>query len=77
MIDGDLAYWAGGMYALLGEKQEALTWLRRAVELGNLNYPWFQRDKNYDNLRSDPQYENILADVRRRWEHYKEEFNTT
>lgn len=77
VIDGDLAYWAGGMYALLGEKQQAISWLRRAVELGNLNYPWFEHDKNYDNLRSDPQYQKIMGEVRGRWEQYKQEFNTT
>ena len=76
VIDGDLAYWAGGMYALLGEKAPALVWLRRAVELGNHNYPWFQRDKNYDKLRADPEYQRIMADVRRRWEHYRELFGS-
>jgi serine/threonine-protein kinase len=76
VIDGDLAYWSGGVYALLGEKAQALTWLRRAVELGNHNYPWFQRDKNYDKLRADPEYQRIMADVRRRWEHYRELFGS-
>ena len=48
VTDSDVAYGEGGVYALLGEKGQALTWLRRAVQLGNHNYPWFQRDKNYD-----------------------------
>ena len=41
IVDGDFAEWVGAVYALLGEKQPALTWLRRAVQLGNHNYPWF------------------------------------
>ncbi len=76
MVDGDLAYWAGGTYALLGEKEKALEFLQRAVDLGNHNYPWFQRDKNYDKLRSDPGYQRIMADVRRRWERYRQLFAT-
>ena len=72
-FDGDQAYWIGGIYALLGEKETALTWLRRAVELGNHNYPWFERDKNWDKLRNDPQYQKIMEDVRTRWEGYKQE----
>jgi serine/threonine-protein kinase len=72
--DGDSAYWVGGIYSLLGEKQQALAWLRRAVELGNHNYPWFQRDKNWTNLRSDPEYQRIMDEVRRHWEHYRELF---
>jgi tetratricopeptide (TPR) repeat protein len=74
VIDGDVAYWMGGIYALLGERAPALAWLRRAVELGNHNYPWFQKDKNYDTIRSDPEYQKILDGVRQHWEEYKLDF---
>jgi tetratricopeptide (TPR) repeat protein len=70
--DGDLAYWVGGVYALLGEKETALAWLHRAVDIGNHNYPWFQRDKNWDKLRDDPEYQKVMEDVRHRWEGYKQ-----
>jgi eukaryotic-like serine/threonine-protein kinase len=75
LVDGDSAYWVGGIYALLGERQQALDWLKRAVALGDVNYPWFARDKNYDSLRSDPEYQSIMAGVRQRWEAYKKEFD--
>ena len=74
VIDGDFAYWLGGMYALLGEKETALAWLRRTDELSNHNYPWFKRDKNWNNLRPDPEYQRILAGIQRHWERYREEF---
>ncbi|HKA19108.1 MAG TPA: winged helix-turn-helix domain-containing protein [Blastocatellia bacterium] len=77
IIDGDQAYWFGGVYALLGEKAQAIAWLRRAVELGNHNYSWFARDKNYDKLRGDPDYERILADVRSRADKYRQEFGAS
>jgi TolB-like protein/Flp pilus assembly protein TadD/predicted Ser/Thr protein kinase len=70
-FDGDQAYWLGGIFALLGEKERALAWLRRAVELGNHNYPWFSRDRNYDRLRGEPEYETIIAGVRHQWERYR------
>ena len=35
------------LYALLGDKGEALTWFERAVELGNENFRWFERDPNW------------------------------
>ena len=76
VTDSEAAYWVGGVYALLGENEQALTWLRRAVGLGNHNYPWFQRDKNYDRLRGDPEYQHLLAEVRRHWEHCRELFGT-
>jgi tetratricopeptide (TPR) repeat protein len=75
IIDGDAAYWLGGIYALLGDRQQALEWLKRTVDLGDVNYPWFERDKNYDSLRSDPEYQSIMAGVRQRWEAYKKEFD--
>ena len=74
VIDGDGAYWVGGIYALLGEKQNSLVWLRRTVELGDVNYPWFSRDKNYDSLRGDADYQKVMDGIRQRWESYKNEF---
>jgi eukaryotic-like serine/threonine-protein kinase len=76
IIDGDAAYWQGGIYALLGEKQRALDWLKRGVALGDVNYPWFQRDKNYDNLRGDAEFETVMAGVQQRWAAYKKEFDS-
>jgi eukaryotic-like serine/threonine-protein kinase len=70
VIDGDRAYWTGGVYALLGERGKALAWLRRAVALGNHNYPWFQRDKNWTSLRNDPDYKQIMEEVRHHLEQY-------
>ncbi|MGA8763690.1 MAG: tetratricopeptide repeat protein, partial [Candidatus Sulfotelmatobacter sp.] len=76
IIDGDGAYWLGGIYALLGDRQNALAWLKRTVALGDVDYPWFERDKNYDSLRADPEYQSIMAGVRQRWATYKREFDT-
>jgi TolB-like protein/Tfp pilus assembly protein PilF/predicted Ser/Thr protein kinase len=70
-IDGDNAYWHAGIYAMLGDRTQALTWLRRAVELGNHNYPWFQRDKNFSNLRNDPDYQKIMDQVRQHLAEYR------
>jgi serine/threonine protein kinase/TolB-like protein/cytochrome c-type biogenesis protein CcmH/NrfG len=74
VVDGDLAEWIGAVYALLGEKQPALAWLRRAVGLGNHNFPWFQRDMNWDKLRGDAEYKRIMFEVEGYWKHYNELF---
>jgi len=42
--------------AIRRNKQDALVWLERTVALGDTNYPWFQRDKNYESLRAEPEY---------------------
>jgi hypothetical protein len=77
VIDGDQAYWLAGIYALLGEHEPALMWLKRTVELGDVNYPWFEKDKNLNSLRGHPEFKTIMADVRQRWQAYKDEFGTT
>jgi TolB-like protein/tetratricopeptide (TPR) repeat protein/predicted Ser/Thr protein kinase len=74
VVDGDLAEWIGAVYALLGEKQPALAWLRRAVQVGNHNFPWFQRDKNWEKLRGDAEFERIMLEVEGYWKHYDELF---
>ena len=74
VVDGDLAEWIGAVYAQLGEKQPALAWLRRAVQLGNHNFPWFERDKNWDKLRGDAEHQRIMSEVEGYWKHYQELF---
>ena len=61
--DHDVAYWLASAYAMEGERAEALKWLRRAIQLGNENRPWFARDKNWDSLRSDPEHRAILDSI--------------
>jgi tetratricopeptide (TPR) repeat protein len=61
--DHDVAYWLASAYAMEGERDEALTWLRRAIQLGNENRPWFGRDKNWDSLRNDPEHRAILDSI--------------
>jgi eukaryotic-like serine/threonine-protein kinase len=59
IVDGDRAYWIGSVYALLGDKTQPLAFLRRSIELGNRNYSWFARDRNWDKLRGDRDYERM------------------
>jgi eukaryotic-like serine/threonine-protein kinase len=61
--DHDVAYWLASAYAMEGEREEALQWLRRAIELGNENRPWFERDTNWDSLREDPEYQAIIEGI--------------
>jgi tetratricopeptide (TPR) repeat protein len=77
ITDADYAYYLGGMHALLGNREQALLWLKRTVALGDVNYEWFQRDRNFDSLRADPEYQAIIAGVKQRWQEYKTEFDTT
>lgn len=70
-FDGHAAFREAGLYALLGEKDISLKWLKRAVALGYWAYPWYERDMRFDKLRSDPEFQSLLAQVKDKTEYYK------
>ncbi len=74
VINPELAYWLSGLYSLLGEDATAIVWLRRASELGNDNYPWLERDKNFDKLRTNPEFQRLAGEMRSRWEKNRQLF---
>jgi serine/threonine-protein kinase len=61
--DHDVSYWLASAYAMEGDRESALRWLRRAIELGNENKRWFRRDPNWESLRQDPEYQEILDSI--------------
>ena len=66
--DHDVAYWLATVHAMLGEREEAFRWLERAVTLGNENRPWFESNPDWEALRDDPRF----AELMRRIEHSQE-----
>src|SRR5437763_11061842 len=58
--DHDIAYWLATTHAMLGDRGDALHWLERAVELGNENRTWFESDPNWESLRQDPRFRELM-----------------
>jgi Serine/threonine protein kinase len=58
--DHDIAYWTASAYALEGERDEALDWLERAIDLGNENRAWFESDMNWDAFRADERFQELM-----------------
>lgn len=63
-VDADIAYSVASVYALEGMQAEAFDWLGRAIALGNENQPCFENDPNWSSLKSDPQFQDLMAKVR-------------
>jgi len=63
--DNEMAYRLATYFAVEGDSSEALHWLRRAIYLGNENYPWFQRNPAWNNLRTNADFERTLEDLKR------------
>src|SRR5581483_8213353 len=61
----EMAYRLATYFAVEGDSSEALHWLRRAIYLGNENYPWFQKNPAWNNLRTNADFERILEDLKR------------
>jgi serine/threonine-protein kinase len=63
--DSEMAYRLATYFAVEGDASEALHWLRRAIYLGNENYPWFQKNPAWNNLRTNADFERILDDLKK------------
>jgi eukaryotic-like serine/threonine-protein kinase len=63
--DSEMAYRLASYFAVEGDSSEALHWLRRAIYLGNENYPWFQKNPAWNQLRTNADFERILEDLKK------------
>jgi eukaryotic-like serine/threonine-protein kinase len=63
--DGEMAYRLATYFAVDGDESEALHWLRRAIYLGNENYPWFTKNPAWRNLSGHSDFERILEDLKK------------
>jgi len=63
--DSEMAYRLATYFAVEGDESEALHWLRRAIYLGNENYPWFSKNPAWTKLRGHGDLERILEDLKK------------
>lgn len=65
--DSEMAYRLATYFAVEGDESEALHWLRRAIYLGNENYPWFSINPAWSRLRGHGDLERTLEDLKKTW----------
>jgi len=63
--DSEMAYRLASYFAVEGDSSEALHWLRRAIYLGNENYPWFSKNPAWNNLKTNSDFDRILEDLKK------------
>jgi eukaryotic-like serine/threonine-protein kinase len=66
--DHDVALWLGSLYAMENMRDEAVEWIKRAIQLGNENYPLFADNPRLDNLRCDLRFIDLLNEMKKKWE---------
>jgi tetratricopeptide (TPR) repeat protein len=57
----DSTYNIACCYALLGEKEKALQWLEKALNMGYRNLRHAQTDSDFESLRNDPKYRELVG----------------
>ncbi len=73
--DSEMAYRLASYFAVEGDAGEALHWLRRAIYLGNENYPWFQKNPVWNNLHTNADFSRILADLKKTYRRNQKTWN--
>jgi serine/threonine protein kinase/tetratricopeptide (TPR) repeat protein len=63
--DSEMAYRLATYFAVEGDESEALHWLRRAIYLGNENYPWFSKNPAWQRLHGHSDFDRILEDLKK------------
>ncbi|HTV09070.1 MAG TPA: protein kinase [Candidatus Aquilonibacter sp.] len=63
--DSEMAYRLATYFAVEEDAAEALHWLRRAIYLGNENYPWFSKNPAWRSLSENADYQRILEDLKK------------
>jgi serine/threonine-protein kinase len=65
--DAEMAYRLATYFAVDGDESEALHWLRRAIYLGNENYPWFAKNPAWARLQPLDDFQRILEDLKKKF----------
>lgn len=63
--DSEMAYRLATYFAVEEDAPEALHWLRRAIYLGNENYPWFSKNPAWRPLSENGDFQRILEDLKK------------
>ncbi len=70
--DMQAAWHVASGYAKLGMVDEAVTWLRQAMNRGFVHYPFLAEYEPFlARIRSDPRVQEVLSEVKERWEAFE------
>ena len=58
--DPIMMYYGACLYTRLGEKQHAVEWLTNAVANGYENFEWIKRDPDFNSIRNEPGYVELM-----------------
>jgi tetratricopeptide (TPR) repeat protein len=60
----DFYYWHAQIYARSGQASSALEYLRKALDEGNKNFNWFQKDPALESIRNLQAFKDLIAEFK-------------
>ena len=60
--DAVMMYYGACLYSILNENQKAVEYLKKAVDNGYGNFEWIKRDPDFENIRKEPGYLELIKD---------------
>ena len=71
LYDAEMIYRIACNYSLLGDKKSSVRVLKRSIDAGFFNYPFFLVDPFLDPVRDDPEFQKVLALAKQKHEDFK------
>ena len=69
----DFFYMISAAYAMLGEKEQAIDWMEKAIDNGYIYVKSFERDPWFAGIRQEARYQEVLEDLKLRIEQMRME----
>jgi serine/threonine protein kinase len=70
----EVLHWIACNYSLLGDKKSSVRVLKRSIDAGFFNYPFFLIDPFLDPVRNEPEFKEVLALAREKHEAFKQKY---
>ncbi|OVE79252.1 hypothetical protein BVY01_02965, partial [bacterium I07] len=59
-------------YSIIDDKEQALNWLEKWIDLGCINYPFLNKyDPFLENIRGDERFKKLMERVKYEWENFE------
>lgn len=72
-LNVDFFYMISAAYAMLGEKEQAIDWMEKAIDNGYIYVKSFERDPWFASIRQEARYQEVLEDLKLRIEQMRME----